>query len=134
MLASLLGQVQQHGLHPAVDVHLRGEAELGEQGVDVFFDGKDMAKLTDRELTHERTRFGFVFQGAALFDSLSIFAAKGCGTRAGRSPLPEDVRALRQQGTRAAGTPYPSTAAVTSNSFGRLVVGSLPGEGLIAKG
>jgi phospholipid/cholesterol/gamma-HCH transport system ATP-binding protein len=38
----------------------------------VVFDGKDLNKLGERELTHERIRFGFVFQGAALFDSMTI--------------------------------------------------------------
>src|SRR5437762_411028 len=39
---------------------------------EVFFDGHDLAHLSEQELTHERTRFGFVFQGAALFDSLTV--------------------------------------------------------------
>lgn len=38
----------------------------------VFFDGHELAKLNDRELTKQRIRFGFVFQLAALFDSLTI--------------------------------------------------------------
>ncbi len=39
---------------------------------DVLFDGRSLAGMGDRELAHLRTRYGFVFQGAALFDSLSI--------------------------------------------------------------
>lgn len=39
---------------------------------EVRFDGKALDRLTDRQLTHERMRFGFVFQGAALFDSMTI--------------------------------------------------------------
>jgi phospholipid/cholesterol/gamma-HCH transport system ATP-binding protein len=38
----------------------------------VLFDDKDLAQLTEQELTAERIRFGFVFQGAALFDSLTV--------------------------------------------------------------
>lgn len=38
----------------------------------VRFDGYDLAKLSDRELTRQRVRFGYVFQNAALFDSLTI--------------------------------------------------------------
>jgi phospholipid/cholesterol/gamma-HCH transport system ATP-binding protein len=38
----------------------------------VFFDGKDINQMSDKQLTHERTRFGYLFQGAALFDSLTI--------------------------------------------------------------
>lgn len=39
---------------------------------EVKFDGKDLSKLSDQELTLQRSRFGFVFQGAALFDSMTI--------------------------------------------------------------
>jgi phospholipid/cholesterol/gamma-HCH transport system ATP-binding protein len=39
----------------------------------VLFDGKELSHLSERELTKERLRFGFLFQGAALFDSLSVF-------------------------------------------------------------
>ena len=38
----------------------------------VYFDGLNLAQLGDRELTRQRTRFGFLFQQAALFDSLTI--------------------------------------------------------------
>jgi phospholipid/cholesterol/gamma-HCH transport system ATP-binding protein len=38
----------------------------------VVFDGKDLATLDDHELTKQRTRFGFLFQQAALFDSMTI--------------------------------------------------------------
>ena len=40
---------------------------------DVQFEGRSLAGLGERALAHLRTRYGFVFQGAALFDSLSIF-------------------------------------------------------------
>jgi phospholipid/cholesterol/gamma-HCH transport system ATP-binding protein len=39
---------------------------------EVYFDGQNLAKLTDKELTKQRTRYGFLFQGAALFDSLNV--------------------------------------------------------------
>ena len=39
---------------------------------EVIFDGRNLADLNDRDLTRERIRCGFVFQNAALFDSLSI--------------------------------------------------------------
>ena len=38
----------------------------------VRFDGHNLATLKDRELTRQRIRFGFVFQNAALFDSMTI--------------------------------------------------------------
>ncbi len=38
----------------------------------VILDGRELAKLSENELAKQRIRFGFVFQQAALFDSLSI--------------------------------------------------------------
>lgn len=38
----------------------------------VVFDGKDLAKLRSTELARLRLRFGFLFQNAALFDSMTI--------------------------------------------------------------
>ncbi|MDR2345850.1 MAG: ATP-binding cassette domain-containing protein [Planctomycetaceae bacterium] len=38
----------------------------------VIFDGQDLSKLTYFELAQIRTRYGFVFQQAALFDSMTI--------------------------------------------------------------
>jgi phospholipid/cholesterol/gamma-HCH transport system ATP-binding protein len=38
----------------------------------VVFDGQDLACLGERALTRQRIRFGFVFQQAALFDSMTI--------------------------------------------------------------
>jgi phospholipid/cholesterol/gamma-HCH transport system ATP-binding protein len=39
---------------------------------EINFDGRNLATLSDKELTAQRLRFGFVFQGAALFDSMTI--------------------------------------------------------------
>ena len=38
----------------------------------VHFDGQDLARLSEKDLTQQRTRFGFLFQQAALFDSMTI--------------------------------------------------------------
>src|SRR5437588_9052230 len=38
----------------------------------VTFDGKSLIELSENELTKQRLRFGFLFQGAALFDSMSV--------------------------------------------------------------
>jgi phospholipid/cholesterol/gamma-HCH transport system ATP-binding protein len=38
----------------------------------VLFDGHDLSTLGDRELTKQRRRLGYVFQNAALFDSMTI--------------------------------------------------------------
>ncbi len=39
----------------------------------VLFDGQDLARLNGEQLAATRRRFGFVFQHAALFDSMSIY-------------------------------------------------------------
>ena len=39
----------------------------------VFFDGQNLGKTSEKELTLQRMRFGFVFQAAALFDSMTVF-------------------------------------------------------------
>ncbi len=38
----------------------------------VLFDGHELSQLSERDLTRQRTRYGLVFQQAALFDSMSI--------------------------------------------------------------
>ncbi|MCS7045994.1 MAG: ABC transporter ATP-binding protein [Gemmataceae bacterium] len=47
----------------------------------VVFDGRVLSELSDRELTQQRLRFGFLFQGAALFDSLSVYDNVAFGLR-----------------------------------------------------
>lgn len=38
----------------------------------VVIDGEDITQMNERELIRVRSRFGMVFQGAALFDSMSV--------------------------------------------------------------
>jgi len=95
-LIQLDGVYVNFGRHPVLrDIHLtirRGEtvAVIGESGCGktvllktiigllrptkgrVVFDGQDLAQLSERALTEQRTRFGFLFQQAALFDSMTI--------------------------------------------------------------
>jgi phospholipid/cholesterol/gamma-HCH transport system ATP-binding protein len=47
----------------------------------VKFDGRDLAGLDEHELTRTRLRFGFLFQMAALFDSLTIYDNVAFGPR-----------------------------------------------------
>ncbi len=41
-------------------------------GGTVHFDDQDLAQLNDRQIAQQRLRFGFVFQNAALFDSMTV--------------------------------------------------------------
>lgn len=38
----------------------------------VVFDGRRLDELNEKELTSQQTRFGYVFQNAALFDSMTV--------------------------------------------------------------
>lgn len=39
----------------------------------VVFNGRDLSRLSRRELAELRSRIGFLFQGGALFDSMTVF-------------------------------------------------------------
>jgi len=47
----------------------------------VKFDGRDLGLLNEHELNQTRLRFGFLFQMAALFDSLTVFDNVAFGPR-----------------------------------------------------
>ncbi len=47
----------------------------------VKFDGRNLATLKEQEIVKVRLRFGFLFQNAALFDSLTIFDNVAFGLR-----------------------------------------------------
>ncbi len=64
----------------------------------VLFDGRVLADLGERDLTAQRLRFGFLFQGAALFDSLTVYDNVAFGLRAkGGHPEPEVREIVRQR-------------------------------------
>ncbi len=58
----------------------------------VVFDGHVLAELSDREITRQRLRFGFLFQGSALFDSLSVYDNVAFGLRALRKYSEAEIR------------------------------------------
>jgi phospholipid/cholesterol/gamma-HCH transport system ATP-binding protein len=58
---------------------------------DVHVDGQDVALLERDELFDLRRRVGYVFQFAALFDSMSVFDNVAMGLRRIRMPEPELV-------------------------------------------
>src|SRR5262249_22279407 len=63
----------------------------------ITFDGKVLADLPERELTRQRLRFGFLFQGAALFDSLNVFDNVAFGLRMQHRPESEVAEVVRQR-------------------------------------
>ncbi len=49
---------------------------------EVLVGGQSVSKLSERDLTELRRRIGFLFQGAALFDSLTVYDNIAFGLRA----------------------------------------------------
>lgn len=62
----------------------------------VTFDGRVLTELREQELARERLRIGFLFQGAALFDSLTVFDNVAFGMRAIGIPEPDIAGRVRQ--------------------------------------
>ena len=63
----------------------------------VLFDGKVVADLPERELIRQRLRIGFLFQGAALFDSLSVADNVAFGPRGQGRPEAEVAEIVKQR-------------------------------------
>jgi phospholipid/cholesterol/gamma-HCH transport system ATP-binding protein len=63
----------------------------------VLFDGKSLTDLPERELIRQRLRFGFLFQGAALFDSLNVYDNIAFGLRAQRRNEADIKEIVRQR-------------------------------------
>lgn len=64
----------------------------------VRFDDRILPELSEKELVEQRLRFGFVFQNAALFDSLTVFDNVAFGLRAQRRmPEKEIYECVRQR-------------------------------------
>ena len=71
----------------------------------VTFDGRSLADLGDRELTRQRARFGFLFQGAALFDSMNVFENVALGLREQRRIAAAEIRERVRQRLQEVGLP-----------------------------
>ncbi len=71
----------------------------------VWFDGRDVATLGGRELVKMRLRFGFLFQMAALFDSLTVFDNVAFGLREHHYCDEEHVRQIVAERLREVGLP-----------------------------
>jgi phospholipid/cholesterol/gamma-HCH transport system ATP-binding protein len=63
----------------------------------VLFDRQVLVDLPERDLTRQRLRFGFLFQGAALFDSLTVYDNVAFGPRALGRPEAEIKEVVRQR-------------------------------------
>jgi len=61
---------------------------------EVHFDGRDFTKLNDRDLVTQRIRFGYLFQNAALFDSMTVGQNVAFPLRQHRKPSELEVKRL----------------------------------------
>jgi phospholipid/cholesterol/gamma-HCH transport system ATP-binding protein len=64
-----------------------------------------LTDLGDRELTRQRLRFGFLFQGAALFDSLDVFDNVAFGLRMQKRVPEAEIRLKVRQRLQEVGLP-----------------------------
>ncbi len=72
---------------------------------EVLFHGQDMLRLSEKELTQQRLRFGFVFQNAALFDSLTVAQNVAFPLRHHRHLSAEEVRRIVKRRLQQVGLP-----------------------------
>ena len=72
----------------------------------VVFAGNDLQRLSQAELTEVRRRFGFVFQNAALFDSMSIFDNVAFPLRQYSNASPNEERERVMQRLTEVGLPH----------------------------
>jgi phospholipid/cholesterol/gamma-HCH transport system ATP-binding protein len=72
---------------------------------DVLLGGKSHRARSERELTRERLRFGFVFQQAALFDSLSVEENVAFGLRQNRVLSEDEIGKIVRERLHEVGLP-----------------------------
>lgn len=63
----------------------------------VVIDDVDITSLKEGELNEIRKKFGMLFQGAALFDSLSVWENVGFGLRQHRGMKDNEIRAIASE-------------------------------------
>jgi phospholipid/cholesterol/gamma-HCH transport system ATP-binding protein len=72
---------------------------------EVVFDGRPLAGLSEKELSRQRIRYGFVFQTAALFDSMTIGQNMAFPLRQHTQYREEEIQQLVSSGLAEVGLP-----------------------------
>jgi phospholipid/cholesterol/gamma-HCH transport system ATP-binding protein len=85
---------------------------------DVFFEGKSVLSLSERDLTRLRLRVGFLFQQAALFDSLNVFDNVAFGLRAKGGMREADIAARVRERVLEVGLPASAEAKMPAELSG----------------
>ena len=85
---------------------------------DVYFDGKSLRELSHRQLSEVRRRIGFLFQGAALFDSLNVFDNVAFGPRLARRQSESEIAEIVARRLAEVGLPAESAAKMPAELSG----------------
>src|SRR5882724_4768841 len=72
---------------------------------DVLLDGRPHTRRSEKELTRERLRFGYVFQQAALFDSMSVEDNVAFGLRQNTDLSESEIGAIIRERLNEVGLP-----------------------------
>jgi phospholipid/cholesterol/gamma-HCH transport system ATP-binding protein len=64
---------------------------------EIFVDGVDIASLNEREMNEIRKKFGMLFQGGALFDSMTIWENVGFGLRQHTRLTEDEIRKISSE-------------------------------------
>ena len=72
----------------------------------VEFEGRDWRQRNDREQRREQLRFGFLFQGAALFDSMSVYENVAFGLRQNTRLKGHEIEKIVRERLNEVGLPF----------------------------
>jgi phospholipid/cholesterol/gamma-HCH transport system ATP-binding protein len=70
---------------------------------EIYVDGVEMTKLDERRLNEVRKKFGMLFQGGALFDSLKVWENVGFGLRRHTRLREDEIRRIASEKLRLLG-------------------------------
>lgn len=72
---------------------------------ELFFEGEDIVKMKLKELYKIRSKFGFLFQGAALFDSMTVAENIGLGLKENSKLTPGEIEKVVEEKLELVGLP-----------------------------
>ena len=72
---------------------------------EVLWNGRNVAEMSEVELTRKRLKLGYLFQGAALFDSLNVFENVAFGLRQNTSLPQAEITQIVHDRVRDVGLP-----------------------------
>lgn len=85
---------------------------------EVLWDGRPVRQRSARELRRDRLRMGYLFQGAALFDSMSVYENIAFGLRENFSMPESQIRTIVHDRLREVGLGLPTADKLTSELSG----------------